>query len=133
MPQTIRPSSTDRPAVPRQRNGSHPPSARALREQDWQALVGTYRLFTRLTVEALKHHRVDDADVLARQGALVEEELEHAHPFRWARHRPELLHEQARWWNEEHDADVLACKACQLQHGGTPDRIDLPRSRPDRG
>ncbi len=133
MPQPITPTPTSRPTVPRQRNVVHPPSARVLREQDWRTLVGTYRLFTRLTVEALKHHRVDDADVLARQGALVEEELEHAYPFRWARQRPELLREQAAWWAQDHDADVLACRACQLQHGGTPTQIDLPRSRRDRG
>jgi hypothetical protein len=78
MPQPITPTSPDRPAVPRQRDGSHPPSARTLREQDWRTLVGNYRLFTRLTVEASKHHRVEDADTLARHGALVEEELEHA-------------------------------------------------------
>jgi len=91
MPQPITTTSTDRQAVPRQRDGSHPPSVRALREQEWRTLVGSYRLFTRLTVEALKHHRVDDADTLARQGALLEEELEHAYPSRWSRHRPELL------------------------------------------
>jgi hypothetical protein len=133
MPQPITPTSTDRRAVPRQRNGSHPPCVRALREQKWRTLVGSYRLFTRLTVEALKHHRMDDADTLARQRALVEEELEHAYPFRWSRHRPELFREQAGWWAEDHDDDVLACRACQLQHGGTSAQIDLPRSRRDRG
>ena len=131
MPQPITPTSTVRPGLPRQRDKVRPLSARAMREQEWRTLVGTYRLFTRLTVEALKHHRVDDADVLAQQGALVEEELEHAYPFRWARHRPDLLREQAAWWREHHDADAQACQVCELQHGGLPSQVDLPPSRGD--
>jgi hypothetical protein len=123
MPQPITP--TGQRGVPRQRRTSSP-SPRQLNEQSWRTLVGTYRLISRLKVEKLKHHLADDADTLARSETAVEEELEYAHPFRWARHRPHLLREQAEWWAEPHDDDVLTCTACQLQLGGMPERIDVP-------
>jgi hypothetical protein len=132
MPQPIRTIRTDRQAVPLQRDRSCPPSTRSQRERDWRTLVSTHRLLTRMTVEALKHHRADDADALAQQAALMEEELEHAYPFRWPRHRSEMIRQQAVWWAERHDDDVLACRSCQLQAGAAPSRIDLPPSRRDR-
>lgn len=91
--------------------------------------MGTYRLLARLTVEALKHHRTDGADTLAHQGALVGEELGHAFPFHLGAARPQLFLQQSRWFNEVRDADVLACRACQLQHEGLPSRLDLPLPR----
>ena len=120
MPQPI--TSPGQRGVPRQRRTSSP-TARQLNEQSWRSLVGTYRLVARLKVEKLKHHRADDADTLARSETAVEEELECAHPFRWAQHRPQLLREQAEWWVERHDDDVLSCTACQLLSGGMPERI----------
>jgi hypothetical protein len=130
MPQPITPTDPAIPReVPRQSAASRSPSARQLREQDWRTLVATFRLLSRLTVERTKHHLADDADTLARQAALVEEELEHVFPFRWPQRRPELLHEQATWWAEPHEDDVLTCRSCRLQMGGTPERIILPAPR----
>ena len=126
MPQPI--TSPGQRGVPRQRRTSSP-TARQLNEQSWRSLVGTYRLVARLKVEKLKHHMADDADTLARSETAVEEELECAHPFRWAQHRPQLLREQAEWWAERHDDDVLSCTACQLLLGGMPERIDVPWPR----
>jgi hypothetical protein len=111
--------------APRQRAATGQPSARQLSEQDWQIVVTMFRLLTRLTVEALKHHRADDADTLARQGDLVEQGLEHVYSLRWARLRPALLHEQAAWLREEHGDDPISCQAGRLQHGIGTARIDV--------
>jgi hypothetical protein len=130
MSQPISPTHRDTwAAAPRPRRTSRTPSARQLREQDWRTLIGTYRLLSRLTVERSRHHRIDEADTLARQAAAVEEELEHAYPFRWPRCRPALLLEQAAWWREPHNDDPLHCRTCQMQAGMPGERIDLPVQR----
>ena len=130
MPQPITGAQSDaRPAVPGPRSASRTASARQLREQDWRTLIGTWRLLSRLTVERSKHHLADQADTLARQTALVEEELEHVYPFRWPQHRPELLRQLASWWAETHDEDLLGCRSCRLQNCVADERIDLPVPR----
>jgi hypothetical protein len=129
MPQPIRTGRPTPNAVPRRRRTPWQPSPRQQREQDWKTLVGTYRLLSRMVVERTKHHRPDDADTLAQQAVLVEEELEHCYPTRWPRLRPQLLLEEARWWAEEHDDDVISCRACRLQHGIASERIDVPAPR----
>lgn len=127
MPEPIiRTASSASRAVPRQRGRSRPPLLRQLREQSWRTTVGTFRLLSRLVVELTKHHRIDEADDYARQATAVEEELEHLFPIRWARRRPELLLEQARWWAEPHDEDAVSCRSCQLRLGGPSDRTSLP-------
>jgi hypothetical protein len=130
MPQSIRNSRPEPDLVPRQRSTSQFPSPRQLAEQDWKVLVATYRLLSRLVIERRKHHLPDDADTLARQVVLVEEELEHCYPGRWSRLHPRLLLEEAGWWAEDHDDDLLSCRSCHLQNGMVPDRIDLPPLRP---
>ena len=125
------PIQTERPApnaAPRPRRATWQPSLRQQREQDWRTLVGTYRLLSRLVVERTKHHRPDDADTLARQAVLVEEELER-YPTRWPRLRPQLLREQSGWWNQKHDDDAMSCRACRLQNGIVAERIDIPSPR----
>jgi hypothetical protein len=132
MPQPIR---TRRPAsntVPRQHRAAWQPSPRQLREQDWKTLLGTYQLLSRLVVERAKHHLADDADTLARQAVLVQEELGHCYPARWPRLRPQLLLEEASWWAEEHDDDVISCRACRLQNGIAPEWINVPPQRRGR-
>ena len=115
MPEPITRTASRAPrAVPRQRGRSTSQLLRQLREQDWRTLVETYRLLCRLVVEHTKHHQVDAADDVARQAATVEQELEDLFASRWARRRPDLLLEQARWWAEPHEADDQTCRACQL-------------------
>lgn len=127
MPQPIRTTQpTARAVVPRQRGVPRPLSARQLRERDWATLVSTYRLLTRLVIERTKHRLPDDADTLAEQAVLVEEELEHRYPVWWPRAHPRLLLQEADWWAEEHDEDLLACRACWYQSGAGTDRIDIP-------
>ena len=130
MPQPITrtASNTSRP-MPRQRSRPQPPLLRQLREQDWRTLVGTYRLLSRLVVERTKHHLPDDADALARQAVLIEEELQNDFPTRWPLLHPQLLLEEATWWAEEHDDDLLNCRSCQLQNGIASERIDVTRPR----
>src|SRR5690348_10186507 len=123
MPEPItRAASSAALPAPRQRSRSRPPLLRHLREQDWRTMVGTYRLLTRLVVERSKHHQVDAADDYARQATEVEEELERLFALRWARRRPALLLEQARWWGELHGQDPLSCRSCQLQVGDPAER-----------
>ena len=129
MPQRIRTGRPAPNAVPRPRRAPWQPSPRQQREQDWKALVGTYRLLSRLVVERTKHHLPDDADTLARQAVLVEEELEHCYATRWPQLHPQLLLEESDWWSEEHDADVISCRACQLQNGIAAERIEIPQPR----
>ncbi|WP_156118987.1 hypothetical protein [Modestobacter caceresii] len=132
MPQPItRTASSAARPVPRQRNQSRPPLLRHLREQEWRTMVGTYRLLSRLIVERSKHHLVDEADDYARQATAVEEELERLFALRWARRRPNLLLEQARWWSEPHEDDPLNCRFCQLQIGNAPERTSLSPLRRD--
>ena len=130
MPEPIiRTASSAARAVPRQRGRARPPLVRQLREQDWRTLVGTYRLLSRLVVERTKHHLIDDADSFARDAVLVEKELEHDFPLRWARRRSELLLEQSTWWAQPHDDEPLSCRACQLQLGRSSDRATPPPRR----
>ncbi|MGY1827591.1 hypothetical protein [Blastococcus sp. SYSU DS0541] len=125
MSQTIRTGRQSPTAVRQRRRVTWQPSPRQQREQDWKTLVGTYRLLSRLVVERTKHHRPDDADTLARQAVLVEEELER-YPTRWPQLRPQLLREQSSWWNQKHDDDAITCRACRLQNGIAAERIDIP-------
>ncbi|MQA35292.1 hypothetical protein [Modestobacter roseus] len=131
MSQTIRTDRQAPSAVPQPRRPTWQPSPRQRREQDWKTLVGTYRLLSRLVVERTKHRFADSADTLARQAVLVEEELEHCYPTRWPRLHPQLLLEEAEWWAEEHDDEVISCTACRLQNGVAGDRLEtlLPRRR----
>lgn len=128
MPQPIRTTQPGPLAVPQQRHAAWP-TQRQQRDQDWRTLVGTLRLLSRLVVERTKHHLPDDADTLARQAVLVEEELEHCFPTRWPQLHPQLLLEEADWWAEEHDDDMLSCRACRLQNGIASERIDVPLPR----
>jgi hypothetical protein len=80
-------------------------------------------------IERTKHHLPDDADTLARQAVLIEEELEHCYPTRWPRLRAQLLMEEAAAWAEDHDGDLLNCRSCQLQNGIASERIDVPPPR----
>jgi hypothetical protein len=130
MPQPITrtTSSVARP-VPGPRGRSRSPLLRQLREQDWRTLIGTYRLLSRLVVERSKHHLVDEADDCARQATAVEEELERLFAFRWARRRPELLLEQARWWAEPHEDDPLSCRSCQPEIADPAARTGLRHPR----
>ncbi|WP_141437061.1 hypothetical protein [Blastococcus aggregatus] len=82
---------------------------------------------SRLVVERTKHRLPDDADALARQAVLIEAELEHDFPTRWPLLHPQLLLEEATWWAEEHDDDLLSCRSCQLQNGIASERIDVIR------
>jgi hypothetical protein len=100
-----------------------------LREQDWKTMVATHRLLSRLVVERTKHRLPDDAETMARQVVLLEEELEHCYPTRWPRLHAELRLEEVAWWAEEHDADLLSCRSCQLQNGIGSERIDVPPPR----
>ena len=126
MPQQIRTSQPVPPTVHLQRSGPRWPSPRELREQDWKTLLATHRLLSRLVVERTKHRLPDDADTLARQAVLVEEELEHCYPTRWPRLHAQLRLEEAAWWAEEHDDDLISCRSCRLQHGIASERIDVP-------
>lgn len=129
LPQPIRTSRPARAPVAQQRSARQFPSPRQAREQDWKALVGTLRLLSRLVVERTKHHLPDDADALARQAVLIEEELQNDFPTRWPLLHPQLLLEEATWWAEEHDDDLLNCRSCQLQNGIASERIDVTRPR----
>jgi hypothetical protein len=129
VPQPIRNSRSAPAPVPRQRSAPRFPSPRQLAEQDWKALVATYRLLSRLVIERSKHFLPDDADTLARQAVIVEEELERCYPTRWPRLHTELLQEEAAAWGEEHDKDLLSCRSCRLQNGIAAERIDIPRPR----
>jgi hypothetical protein len=130
MPEPIiRTASSAARAVPRQRRQSRPALVRQLREQDWRTLVGTYRLLSRLVVERTKHHLIDDANSFARDAVLVEKELEHVFPLRWARQRSELLLEQSTWWAQPHEDDAPSCRACPLQLGRSSDGPTPPRRR----
>jgi hypothetical protein len=130
MPETKRPTEPMvRGAVPLQRGTAPRLSSRQLREQDWATLVSTYRLLSRLVIERTKHVLPDDADTLAEQAVLVEEELEHSYPVRWPRLHPRLLLEEATWWAEDHDEDILDCRACWYQGGMATERIYVPRPR----
>jgi hypothetical protein len=129
LPQSTQSSRPALSPVPRQRTTPQFPSPRQLAEQDWKALVATYRLLSRLVIERTKHHLPDDADTLARQASVVEEELERCYPTRWPRLHTELLQEEAAAWAEEHDDDLLSCRSCRLQNGIVAQRIDLPRPR----
>ena len=127
MSQPIR--TTPSAPMPRQRSAPQFPSPRQLAEQDFKTLASTFRLLSRAVVERTKHHRPDDADTLARQAVLVEDELAHCYPTQWPQLRPQLLQEQADWWAEDHDDDPLTCQSCQLHSGIGPERIDVPRPR----
>ena len=126
MTQTIRTSRAIPPPVHPQQSAPPWPSRRQRREQDWKTLVATHRLLSRLVVERTKHRLPDDADTLARQAVLVEEELEHCYPTRWPRLHAQLRLEEAAWWAEEHDYDLISCRSCRLQHGIASERIDVP-------
>lgn len=129
MPQTNR-APIAGAAGPRQRSTSRPPSTRQLRERDWDTLVNTRRLLSRLAVERVKHRLPDDADTLMEQAVLIEEQLEHCYPIRWPRLHPRLLLEEAAWWAEDgHAEELLDCQACWYQGGVATDRIDVPRPR----
>jgi len=100
-----------------------------LRERDWQTLLATYRLLSRLVVERTKHHLADDADTLAQQAVLVGRELAECYPTRWLRAQPQLLREESAGRAEQHDDELLNCRSCQLQNGIGSERIDVPRPR----
>jgi hypothetical protein len=130
MPAQPNPAATParRPTVPLP-HALPPRTARQLREQQWKALVGTYRLLSRLAVENSRHHFADSADELAKQAALIDEDLEHIFPTRWPRRRAELLEEAGQWWVEVHADDVLACTTCRFLNGMPQQRIDVPPRR----
>jgi hypothetical protein len=125
MPETIRSAPPAAPALVPGQRGARPASPRQAREQAWVTLVRTHRLLSRLVVERTRHHLPDEADTLARQAVLVEEQLEHDYPVRWPRLHVRLLLEEAGWWAEEHDSDLLDCRACRLSNGVGSDRIDV--------
>ena len=129
MSQPIRTTCSAPALTPRPRSAPQFPSPRQLAEQDCKALVATFQLLSRAVVERTKHHLPDDADTLARQAVLVEDELAHCYPTLWPQLRPQLLVEQAAWWAEDHDSDPLSCRSCQLHSGIGPERIDVPRPR----
>ena len=129
LPQPIRTSRPAQAPVAQQRSARQFPTPRQAREQDWRILIGTYRLLSRLAIERAKHGRPDDADTLACQAVLVEEELEYCYPTRWPRLRSELLQEEATWRAEPHDDDPLSCRSCRLQNGIASERIDVPPPR----
>ena len=102
MPETIAPTTRPPRAVPRQRDSSGFPSVRQLREQDWRTLIGTYRLLSRLVEERIEHPLADQADTLAQQVVLVEDELERLFPARSGRaaqaapEEPDVPHDAVR-------------------------------------
>jgi hypothetical protein len=123
MPEPITSTSNLPPVgVPRQRSTLPVPSRRQSRERDWTTLVQTRFLLSRLVVQRIKHHRADDADTLAQQAALVDEQLDHSFPVRWPRLRPQLLRQEADLWAEHHSDNPLTCQSCVL---AVPERVDV--------
>ncbi len=84
-------------------------------------LIGWHRLVTRGVVQRTIHGFAFESEVLAVQVVSIEEEIEHAFPVRWSRVRPRLLKEEAEWWGEWHDDDVLDCRTCRLLNAGNLD------------
>jgi hypothetical protein len=94
-------------------------------------MVSTYRLLSRLVIERTIHRMPFDADSLAHQCLLVEDELERCYPVRWPRLRSALLLEQATWWSETHDGDLFGCQVCWYASEVERDQRGMPgRQRP---